>query len=177
MLNKVYIAQSLDGHIADRNGGLDWLEKIAIPEGEDMGYQSFMESVDALLMGRNTFEKVASFDIEWPYAKPVYVLSTTLTEVDQKFEGKVILINAEVKDAIAQIREAGHKDIYIDGGVLIQSCLWDNLIDELIITTMPVLLGGGPRLFGDLIKEIDFELLESKVFVNAIVQNHYRRSK
>ena len=75
--NIVFIAQSLDGFISDKNGGLDWLQTIPNPDNIDMGYNVFIERVDAILMGRKTFEKVLSFDIGWPYKIPVYVMSNT----------------------------------------------------------------------------------------------------
>ena len=77
--NKVFIASSIDGYIADKNGGIDWLQSVPNPDHDDMGYNSFINEVDALVMGRNTFETVCGFDIDWPYSKPVYVLSRSLS--------------------------------------------------------------------------------------------------
>ena len=77
MTNIVYIATSLDGYIADKDGGLDWLNSIPNPENVDLGFANFMERIDALVMGRATFETVCGFDVEWPYPKPVFVLSNT----------------------------------------------------------------------------------------------------
>ena len=93
--NSVYIGVSLDGYIADKDGGLDWLDFIPNPEGSDMGYYEFMSGIDALVMGRNTFEVVDGFDIDWPYKKPVFVLSNSLTEVPEKYKGKVYLLGGE----------------------------------------------------------------------------------
>ena len=76
----VYIAQSLDGYIAGPNGELDWLYEVENPDDSDFGYAEFIDQVDALVMGRNTFEMVLSFDV-WPYTKPVYVASSTLESV------------------------------------------------------------------------------------------------
>ena len=102
-MNSVFIATSIDGYISDRNEGLDWLNKIKVTEGEDMGYGAFMNRVDALLMGRRTFEKICSFDMDWPYEKPVYVLSNTLSEVSEAYKGKVHLVKGELKAVLAHI--------------------------------------------------------------------------
>lgn len=173
--NSVYIGTSLDGHIADKNGGLDWLDSVPNPDGEDMGYVAFMERIDALVMGRSTFEAVLNFGIEWPYTKPVYVLSRTLTEIPADLIGKVWLVNGALKDVLKEIHDNGHTRLYIDGGATVQSFLREDLIDELIITTIPVLLGGGPSLFGDLEQPQTWELLDSKVILGQITQRHYQR--
>lgn len=173
--NSVYIATSLDGYIADRNGGLEWLDAIQIPEGEDLGYVPFMESVDALVMGRTTFETVCGFDVPWPYERPVFVLSNSLSEIPKSHTGKAHLVKGPLTEIIAQIHAKGYHSLYIDGGRTIQGFLREDLVDEMIITTMPVLLGGGASLFGDLPIPLNFECLSSKVFVDKIVQTHYRR--
>ena len=90
--NSIYIATSLDGYIADKNGGLEWLDSIPIPENEDMGYVAFTNRIDALVMGRNTFETVLGFDVEWPYKKPVFVLSDSLTEIPESHKSKAHLL-------------------------------------------------------------------------------------
>lgn len=173
--NKVFIATSLDGYIAGKNGEIDWLHSIPNPKNNDMGFVKFMEGVDALIMGRNTFELVCSFDVEWPYNRPVFVLSATLNSIPEKFQDKAEIINGTLQEVLSAIHEKGHSQLYIDGGATIQSFLKEDLIDELIITTIPILLGGGISLFGDLPKSLAFKHVESKVFLNQIVQNHYRR--
>lgn len=91
--NKVFIATSIDGYIADTNGGLNWLDTVPEINNIDTGYEDFIKSVDALVMGRNTFETVCNFGIEWPYQKPVFVLSTTLESIPEHLQQKVTLIN------------------------------------------------------------------------------------
>lgn len=174
-LNRVYIATSLDGYITDRNGGLGWLENIPDPGDNDMGYGAFMAETDALLMGRTTFETVCGFDVDWPYAKPVYVLSNTLTAVPEEYADKVWLVSGTLAEVLAFIHERGHHCLYIDGGKTIQSFLREGLIDEMVITVFPVLLGGGHSLFGALPKELNFELIRSEVHLGKLVQNYYRR--
>ncbi|MGB0521737.1 MAG: dihydrofolate reductase family protein [Flammeovirgaceae bacterium] len=175
--NSVFIATSLDGYIADKNDGLAWLDIIPIPEGTDMGYVGFMEEVDALVMGRSTFEVVCGFDVDWPYQQPVFVLSNSLKELPVAYKDKAYLVKGELTKVLAQIHDKGYHRLYIDGGVTIQSFLKEDLIDEMTINVLPILLGGGIPLFADLPQLLEFELVESKVFLNAHVQNHYKRKR
>ena len=171
----VFIATSLDGYIADSNGELDWLNSVPNPDHLDMGYSKFMEQVDALVMGRNTFETVLGFGGDWPYQKPVFVLSRTLDAIPEEYKGKAELINGSLTQVLEAIHGKGYLRLYIDGGVTIQNFLKEDLIDEMIITTIPVLLGGGSPLFSKLPKELNLNLVETKVFLNQIVQNRYTR--
>lgn len=175
--NSVFIATSLDGYIADKNGGIEWLTAIPNPEQIDMGYEAFIQEIDGLVMGRKTFETVLDFDVDWPYFKPVFVLSTTLKEIPETLKGKVFLVHGSLSEILAQIHEKGIARLYIDGGTTIQNFLKEDLIDEMVITTIPILLGGGSSLFSVLLKELSFELMESKVYLNQITQNRYRRKK
>ncbi|MCJ2376964.1 dihydrofolate reductase family protein [Vibrio sp. ZSDZ34] len=177
MSNIVFIATSLDGYIADKNGGLDWLHAIPNPEGNDMGFSEHFARIDALVMGRNTLDMVLSFDIEWPYSKPVFVLSNSMSEVPTGYEGKVFLLNGPLDEVLAHIHKKGFNKLYIDGGVTIQNFLKEDLIDEMIITTIPVLLGGGASLFGELEAPLDFKCVKSTRFLDTIVQNHFIRSR
>ena len=175
--NSIYTATSLDGRIADRNDGIAWLDAIPIPEGEDMGYYAFTEHIDALLMGRNTFETVLGFDVEWPYQKPVFVLSNSLKELPKSHEGKAFLVSGTLSEVLEHIHSKGYPRLYIDGGSTIQSFLKEDLIDEMIITTFPFVLGGGPSLFAEFPKELSFELVASKVYFGQLVQNHFIRKR
>ncbi|MGF1725364.1 dihydrofolate reductase family protein [Photobacterium nomapromontoriensis] len=175
MSNSVFIATSLDGYIADKNGGIDWLQMIPNPDGDDMGYGEHFDRIDAMVMGRNTLDIVLSFGIEWPYSKPVFVLSNTMTAVPEGYEDKVFLVNGPLKQVLRAINDKGYNNLYIDGGVTIQNFLKEDLIDELIITTIPILLGGGSPLFGDLVSPLHFSLVKSKTFLNAIVQSEFIR--
>lgn len=173
MKNKVFIATSLDGFIADQDGGIDWLHSTPNPTGDDMGYASFMETVDALLMGRNTFETVCSFDIDWPYSKPVFVLSSSLNKIPPKFENKAFLVSGKLYDVLDSIRSQGYGNLYIDGGKTIQNFLKEGLIDEMIITKIPILLGKGMPLFGALDKPQHFKCIDSKIYLDSVVQNRF----
>lgn len=175
MANIVFIATSIDGYIADKDGGLDWLHSVPNPDNVDMGFGPLMEKVDALVMGRNTLEMVLSFDVDWPYSKPVFVLSNTMTEVPEGYQDKVFLIDGELTQVVADLNKQGYHDLYIDGGITIQNFLEQELIDQLTITTIPVLLGGGVKLFGDLESMQNYKLVESTVYLDTIVQSHYAR--
>ena len=177
MSNIVFIATSLDGYIADKDGGLNWLHSIPNPENLDMGWDDLMDHIDALVMGRKTFQKVCSFDCDWPYSKPVFVLSNSMKSVPEGYEGKVELTNGSLTKIIEIIHQKGYKHLYIDGGVTVQSFLKEDLIDEMVITVIPILLGGGIPLFRELPKPIEFEHVKTEIFLNAMVQNHYRRKK
>jgi len=167
-----YIAQSLDGYIAGPNGEIDWLHDVENPESSDFGFTKFFEQIDALVMGRKTFEKVATFD-EWPYNKPVYVISSTVTSLPSKYYGKVILLNLKPSEIVEKLESDGLTNLYIDGGSLIQSFLSEDLIDKLIITTIPILLGDGIALFGKLESCIILNYESTEVFVNQLVQTTY----
>ncbi len=173
--NSVFIATSIDGYIADKNGGLDWLHSIPNPGNLDMGYIEFTSRIDALVMGRTTFETVCGFDMDWPYKQPVFVLSNTLKKIPEDYKNKAFLVKGILTGIIEQIHQKGYRRLYIDGGATIQGFLKEDLIDEMIITVIPILLGGGTSLFSELPKELEFECTGSKVYLKKIVQNHFRR--
>ncbi|WP_206081897.1 dihydrofolate reductase family protein [Maribellus sediminis] len=142
-----------------------------------MGYRTFMERTDALLMGRKTYEKVLSFGIPWPYEKPVFVWSSKLKTVPQELEGKVGLVAGPVAKILSEIHSQGYSQLYVDGGSTIQVFLKKDLIDEMIITRIPVLLGGGIPLFGELSNRMRFSLVKSEVFLGEMVQDTYLRKR
>lgn len=176
-MNSVFIATSIDGYIADKNNGIDWLNSVPNPDNKDMGYEEFIKSVDAILMGRNTFEIVDGFGIDWPYTIPVFVVSNTMNKVPEKYKGKIELVNGKTENILNVIHNKGFKNLYIDGGQLIQGFLQEDLIDELIITTIPIILGSGIPLFSELENSLEWELKDSKVYLNAITQVWYRRKR
>lgn len=175
--NSVFIATSIDGYIADKNGGIDWLHAIPNPENEDMGYEAFMNKIDALVMGRRTFETVVGFDVDWPYDKPVFVLSNSLNEIPESHKGKAFLVKGTLSKILEDIHKKGFNRLYIDGGTTIRNFLKEDLIDEMILTTIPVLLGDGAPLFAKMPHELKFELMETKTYLKQIAQNHYKRKK
>ena len=175
--NIVFIAKSLDGFIAGKNGELDWLHSIPNPNNDDMGFNSLMMEIDAIIMGRTTYETVLGFGGEWPYSKHVFVLSSTLENVPVELKDMVTILKGTPENVLDIVYNKGYYTLYIDGGKTVQEFIKADLIDELRITTIPVLLGGGFPLFGDLDEPRSFEHVDSKLFLNQLVQNHYKRKK
>ena len=176
MTNYVYIATSLDGFIATADGGLDWLDEIPNPEQSDFGYGDFIRNIDAIVMGRNSFEKVLTFDT-WPYDKQVIVLSKSLGSVPNNLASPVEIVRGNLKQLVNRLHGQGYNNLYIDGGGTIQSFLAEDMIDEITITRIPVLLGGGIPLFGSLTKELRFSHVKTELFNNALVKSTYTRMR
>ena len=177
MSNIVYIATSLDGYIADKDHGLDWLNSVPNPHQDDMGFTEFMSRIDALVMGRKTFDVIRGFDCDWPYTKPVFVASHSLKSIPEEFQDKVFLTKGSPEEITAELKEKGFNHLYIDGGSTIQQFLDRDLIDELIIARIPIVLGEGIPLFGPLSEPLMFEHVETKVHFNTIAQSFYKRSR
>jgi len=175
--NFVFIAKSLDGYIADKNGGIDWLNTVPNPENSDLGYENFIKNIDAIIMGRSTFEIVLSFSIDWPYTVPVFVVSNTLKNVPKDYIGKVEIVSGTPTEILKVVHGQGYKHLYIDGGQIVQNFLKEDLIDEISITTIPILLSGGIPLFSELAEEMRFEHVKTKVYLNELVQSDYRRKR
>lgn len=172
MANIIYIATSIDGYIARKDGSIDWLMDLPNPDESDFGFSEFIKNIDAIVMGRNTFELVQTFD-NWPYTKPLFVLSSTLKSIPEKLIGKAELIQGDPLSVLKKLNARNYFNLYIDGGKTIQEFLKLNLIDEMIITRIPILLGKGIPLFGELNKEQKFKLIKSEVLINALVKDHY----
>jgi dihydrofolate reductase len=177
MTNIVYIATSLDGYISAPDGGLDWLSSVPNPNGDDMGFSKFMDRVDAIVMGRVTFETVVGFGSGWHYPIPGIVLSSTMSEAPKGFAEHVQFANGTPEEIVQIANDQGFENLYIDGGKTIQCFLSKDLIDELIITEIPVLLGSGTRLFGTLDQEMTFEFLETEVLLGQLVKRRYSRKR
>ena len=144
------------------------------PDGSDFGFADFMKNIDAVVMGRNTFEIVQSFN-EWIYTKPVFVLSRTLKSLPEKFSDKAELLNAKPNDVLRILNQRGFKNLYIDGGKTIQDFLKLEFIDEMIITTIPVLIGEGIPLFSSLTKDQKFEHIKTEILLEQSVKSHYKK--
>jgi dihydrofolate reductase len=168
----VYIAASLDGFIARKNGNIDWL-----PPGndgsEDYGYAEFMSTMDHIVMGRNSFEKALTFN-EWPYDKKVIVLTSRNLPLPPKLVDKVEAHHLSPIELIHEMNIRGAAGIYLDGGITIQRFLREGLVDEMTITIIPILIGNGLPLFGPLEKDVNLELIKSQSFKNGFVQNKYK---
>jgi dihydrofolate reductase len=170
----VFIAASLDGYIARGDGDIAWLLQRDDP-AEEHGYADFIADKDAIVMGRGTYEKVATF-APWPYDRPVLVLSKQLagTPVPPALEGKVRFADAAPAAALAELERQGARRVYVDGGQLIQAFLRAGLIEDMVITTVPVLIGAGRPLFGALSRDIDLALVASRSFPSGLVQSTWR---
>ncbi len=170
----VFIATSLDGFVARTSGALDWLMKQPT-EGEDHGYDAFMASVDGLVMGRGSFEAVLGFD-EWPYAKPVVVMSRTLgrDDVPSALADRVTVTRLDPSGVMAMLDGRGWRRVYVDGGKIVQSFLREGLIAEMTLTRIPILIGDGLPLFGALDRDVDCEHLDTRIFPSGLVTSRYR---
>ncbi|WP_373964050.1 dihydrofolate reductase family protein [Kosakonia sacchari] len=170
----VFIAVSLDGYIARQDGDIEWLLQRDDPT-EDHGYAAFIADKDWIVMGRGSYEKVLTFD-EWPYDRPVLVLSRQLsdTPVPEKLMGKVQFSCRTPGEVLTDLAAQNAHRVYIDGGQVIQSFLREGLVADIVITTVPVLLGSGKPLFGALNRDIALTLLSSRSFPSGLVQSHYR---
>jgi dihydrofolate reductase len=169
MTASVFIGTSLDGFIARVNGAFDFLPTGG---GEPHGYDEFMATVDALVIGRKTFETVLSFDT-WPYGDtPVFVLSTRplapapLGAVVQRMSGPPAGI-------VSKLSARGIRHVYVDGGITIQRFLRAGLIQRLIITRVPVLIGAGIPLFGPLKRDIALRHVATRQYASGLVQSEY----
>jgi dihydrofolate reductase len=168
MKASVFIATSLDGFIARTDGGLDWLP---VDGGEPHGYDEFMATIDALVIGRRTFETVLSFDA-WPYGEtPVFVLSSDALApapagaVVERMSGAPV-------DIVRQLEARGIEHVYVDGGVTIQRFLQAGLIQRLVITRLPIILGAGIPLFGPIGRDIALRHVATRVYP-SFVQSEY----
>lgn len=173
----MYVGTSVDGFIARRDDGLDFLD-LAEPVDGDMGFGDFMASVDVLVMGRNTFDVLERFvtreGVDWPYGEtPLVVLTSRDLDVPVQLAGKVEVSDLEPVALLEQLGRRGFEHAYIDGAAVIQSFLRAGLIDELIITKVPVLIGDGISLFGEIDADLMLDHAGTTVFENGCVQTRY----
>lgn len=167
---RVYIAVSLDGCNARDNGALDWLEPMQVA-GEDYGYAEFYAGIDALIIGRATYDSVLAFP-QWPFGgKPVTVLTHRALAPRH---GELVHAGA-LQPLVERFAAAGLRNVYLDGGQAIRQGLQENLVDELTLNIVPVLLGRGRPLFAPTLPGSDWTLVSSCSFASGLVQNRYRR--
>ena len=175
----IFIATSLDGFIARTDGAIDWLNEAnsAVPDGEDCGFQSFMDSVDTLIMGRKTFQQVLSFG-EWPYGStPVVVLSRNSISFPPSVPDTVTHSSEPPEDLLGRLSDEGLAHVYVDGGLTIQGFMAQGLVDEITVTVIPVILGGGIPLFGSLEKDVSLTHVRTTAFHFGFVQTTYSVKK
>lgn len=166
----LYIAVSLDGYIAGNNDNLDFLS-IVHKEGEDYGYASFIDSIETVITGRRTYEWVKNEIKDYPHkSKDVYVLTSKATD----HQNNLTFFDGNIEQLIINLKTKKGKDIYIEGGgKVVNSLLRYKLIDEFIISTIPILLGNGIKLFDDNRPVQKLKLLSSKHFDTGLIQGHY----
>ena len=175
----VYIATSLDGFIARKDGELDWLNaaNATVPACEDLGYHEFIESVDVLVMGRKTYEQVLSFG-GWPYGETrVVVLSRDPIRFLPDVPDTVSHSSESPRDLYDRLSGEGVRHVYVDGGVTIQGFLSEDLIDEITATVIPVILGEGIPLFGPLENDVLLNHVRTKAYDFGFVQTTYQVKK
>lgn len=165
----VFVGTSLDGFIARKDGSVDFL---SLAGDETYGYDEFIATVDALVMGRNTFDFVVDIG-EWPYGdKPVFVLSSR--EIDTPPPGAIVeRMNGTPGEIAAELAARGIDHIYVDGGATIREFLNAGLIQRIVISTVPVLIGSGISLFGGLDHDIVLRHVETRQFASGLVQSEY----
>ena len=169
----LYIAMSLDGYIATKDNSIDFLSMVE-KAGEDYGYNDFVKSVDTVIIGRKTYDKVIEMGYEYPHTdKVVYVM----TRNSNHSNGKIQFYSGHLKQLIEGLKKQPGLNIYCDGGAEIANELMkDNLIDEFVISLIPILLGDGVRLFKDGRPELKLKLESTKQFETGLSQLHYKRS-
>ena len=178
----VYIATSVDGFIAKKDGSVDWLHTAGIPEADmgnqaDMGMTEYMESVDCLIMGRKCMETISNMNLtpeQWPYGSTrIIALSNTVKQAPDNVKDKIEMYSGDLQALVSKLESEGHQHAYIDGGTTIQTFINLQLINEMTITHAPVLLGEGILLFGKTIKDIKLEQAQATAFANNFVQVKY----
>lgn len=168
MKASVFVGVSVDGFLARPDGALDFLPDDAEPHG----YEEFFASVDALVIGRNTFETVLAF-AGWPYGdKPVYVLSTRPLP-SSPGGASVERLSGEPRDVVARLESKGVSHVYVDGGITIQRFLAAGLVQRLVVTRVPVLIGAGIPLFGVLPRDVRLRHVATRAFPSGLVQSEY----
>ncbi len=173
----VFLGMSVDGFIARLDGDLSWLtggeEAGGAPDdgaGGDFGFAEFVSGIDALVMGRATYDVIAPMD-EWPYqGKPVHVLSTSLAHgADPR-----ITVHRSFDEAVAALDAAGYRRVYVDGGRTVHAFLAAGLISDLTLSRVPVLIGTGHTPFGELPSDVPLDHERTQVFPGGMVQTTYR---
>jgi dihydrofolate reductase len=168
----LYIASSLDGYIAKPNDDIGFLS-IVEQQGQDYGYGEFVKTVDTVIVGRKTYDKVISMGFDFPHAdKDTYIITRT----PRPDIGSAKFYTGDLKSLVHKLKSERGKNIYCDGGAeIVNELLKENLIDEFIISIIPILVGNGTKLFHNGIPEQKLELVSIKQFDKGLAQVHYKR--
>jgi dihydrofolate reductase len=168
MKASVFVGTSVDGFIARSDGSFDFLSNGG---DEAHGYEEFIASIDAMVIGRNTLETVLAFP-KWPYEKPVFVLTTR--PMPPLPAGAVAeRLSGQPADIISNLAARGIAHVYVDGGITVQRFLRAGLIQRLIITRVPVLIGSGIPLFGELDHDVKLAHVATRTYASGLVQSEY----
>jgi dihydrofolate reductase len=178
---EAFLALSIDGFIARPDGAIDWLDQAqaGAPPGEDFGYAAFAAGIDALVMGRRTFDTVAGFD-PWPYGpRPVHVLTRQPSlAVPPALRGTVRVRHEPPRALLASLAEDGVRRVYLDGGEVVRAFLLEDLVDAVTLTTVPVLIGWGRPLFGPGLERLPgdrrWQVLAVRHWDHGVVQVRWR---
>ena len=171
----VYIGTSLDGFIARKDGDIDWLTPFADDEAIH-AYEEFMNRIDAIVIGRGTFEKVLTFS-SWPYEKNVFVLSNSIKQLPGTLRDKAILLSMKPEELLSYLSGMGFSSIYVDGGKVIQDFLKKDMIDEMIIAKAPILIGSGIPLFNYVDTDLQFKHVRTAIQSNGLIRSYYERER
>lgn len=173
---KLYIAASIDGYIACPDGSLDWLSKYPITSEQNYGYDDFFESVDSVIMGGKTYRDILNMDVIYPYKdKTSYIITQNKTNTKKE---NIHFITDNVIETISKLKKKEGKDIWlVGGGEIIAMFLEHDLIDEMIITIIPTILGAGIPLFPKMNQESSWYLINNQACKNSVLQVEYQKYK
>lgn len=169
----VMMAVTLDGFVARNDHSLDWLMKQDT-KGEDHGFAEFLTNIDVIVMGSGSYRTVCGFE-SWPYEKPVVVMSSKLSQNDvpAELQDRVQITDLDPVALMEDMEKRGWTRVYVDGGAIVQSFMRLGLVNDLKLAIVPVLIGNGIRLFGDLPEDVDLKLMKTKGFPSGLVEMRY----
>ena len=184
-----FIATSADGYIADINGGIDWLHSssaknqpiidgiVDINKNPDLGFKAYIDTVDCMVMGRKCMEVISKMNLtpeQWPYGDiEIIVLSHSLKKAPQNIANKVSIYGGDIKILMDSLKQKGYEHVYVDGGATITSFINEKLINNMVITQAPVLLGKGITLFGTLNAPIKLRKVQATAYSDGFMQVKY----
>ena len=170
----IYIAASIDGFIAGDNDDLSFLASVE-KEGEDYGYADFVSNVDTVIMGRKTYDKVLSFDVPYPHSdRKTYVI----TQSPKENKDGIVFYNGSLSDLVSELKSKKGKNVFIDGGAqIVNEFLRLDLVDEIIVSYVPVILGTGIKLFSNHGTSTQWRTLSAKQFEKGLVQIHWVKAE
>lgn len=170
-----YLGLSLDGFIAEADGGLGFLAPYQ-ETGTDYGYAAFMSTVDAVVMGRSTFDVLRGFDVPWPFdERPVIVLTHRSLPSAPPVPSTVTAHAGPLRPLLQSLAASGVAHVYVDGGQVVRQALRDQLVDSLTLSVVPELLGQGRALFGAEVPRSHWQLIGSESWASGLVQLRYER--